>query len=238
MQKRERKILSWTASLAAAALIATASGLAAQSSGEPEKQPPAQEQEQPPASAAQDSGQTPEKKPSESRPAAPARRAVPQVTGTVTLWNGHRIELKTKAGKIQKVAVNPETERLVEIKVGSEVTVEYHRKVSSFIIAERVRPAEENATAAQSGAATAPGRQPSSVTGSVVSWNNTALVLRTETGEVTLFLSPQTEYLVKSLDPGLQVIVEYREGADRAKLATRVRAAQEKGSARKEDDPE
>lgn len=215
MQKLERKILSLAASLTMAALLVLAGSLAAQSSGEPEKQPPAKEKPQ--ASAAQDSGQSPAQGPATSRPAA----TVPHVTGTVTLWNGHRMELKTREGKIQKVAINPETERLLEIREGVEVTVDYRRKVSSFVIAERVRPAEGT----QAVTTTKPGQEPSTVTGSVVSWNNAALVLRTETGDITLYLSPTTEYLVKSLDPGLQVIVEYREGADHARMATRVRAA-------------
>lgn len=233
MQKLGQRILSLVALLAAAALLATAGGLAAQNAGEQNQQ---QEKQQEQAGTTQDRSQTSDS--AEGRSTAPARRAVPQVTGTVIRWTGNRIDLKKPDGKMQKVAVNADTERLLEIKEGAEVTVEYHRKISDFIIAERVRPAEEDATAAQSGAAKAPNQKPSSVTGSVVSWNNAALILRTEEGDVTLYLSPTTEYLVKSLDPGLPVIVEYREGTDRAKMATRVRAAQEKGSARKEDDPE
>lgn len=225
MDKIERRSLA--ASLAVAALLATG-GLAAQSTGEAEKQPPDQQQEQSRPPAAQDSGQTSEKSPAGKESAAPARHAGPHVTGTVIDWNGHRIDLKTRDGKMQKVAVNPETERLVEIKKGAEVTVDYSRKISAFVIAERVRPAEE-ATAAQSGTA---GREPQTVTGSVVSWNNAAMVVRTEAGEVTLFLSPETEYLVKSLDPGTPVVVEFQEGAGSTRLATRVRA-QEEGSEQK-----
>lgn len=36
------------------------------------------------------------------------------------------------------------------------------------------------------------------------------------------------EYLVKPLDAGLRVTAEYREGPDRAKVATRVLAAEPK----------
>ena len=213
MEKLERKVLS----LAAAALLAVAGGLAAQSGGEPEKQPPAQKREE--------------------------ARAVPQVTGRVILWNGDRIDLKTRDGKTQKVAVNADTKRLVEIQEGAEVTVEYRRKVGSFVIAERVLPAEESA-AAQSGtgtAGTAPGQSPNAVTGEVVSWNDAALIVRAKEGDVTLFLSPTTEYLLKSLDPGVLVTIEYREGSDGAKLATRVLAAKEEGAAKaakKEGAPE
>lgn len=207
MLKLHRKILSITAmtAMTAAALLSAAGGLAAQSGGGEGEKPPAEQRER--------------------------ARAVPQVTGTVVLWNGNRIDLKTADGKTQKVAVNPETERLMEIEEGAEVTVEYRRKVGGFVIAERVRPAQE---AAQAGTGTAPGPSPSTLTGTVVSWNNAALVLRTGEDEVTLYLSPTTEYLVESLDPGLLVLVEYREGSDRAKLATRVRAA---GESRKEDGP-
>ena len=156
-------------------------------------------------------------------------RTVPQVTGTVIHWNGDRIDLKTREGKTQKVAVNADTERLVEIQEGAEVTVEYRRKVGSFVIAERVRSVEENA-AAQSGTATAPGQSPSAMTGEVVSWNNAALIVRAKEGDVTLYLSPTTEYLLKSLEPGSLVTVEYREGSDGAKLATRVLAAKQEGA--------
>lgn len=204
MRKLNRKILSLLVSVAAAALF-TAGGLAAQS-GEQEKRPPEQKRQQ--------------------------ARAVPHITGTVVLWNGDRIDLKTQDGKTQKVAVNTDTERLVEIQEGMEVTVDYRRKVGGFVIAERVRPVEENVAAAQSGPNAAPGQSPSAVTGKVVSWNDAALVLRTGEGDVTLFLSPETEYLVKSLDPGALVTVEYREGSDRARLATRVRPAQEEGAAK------
>jgi hypothetical protein len=205
MSKLNRKILSLAASFAAAALLA-AGGLAAQG-GEPE-QPPSERKRQ-------------------------QVRALPQVTGTVVLWNGDRIDLKTWEGKTQKVAVNADTERLVEIQEGAEVMVEYRRKVGSFIIAERVRPVEESAAEpAQPGTGTASVQGLNTVTGEVVSWNDAALALRTDAGDVTLFLSPETEYLVKSLDPGLLVTVEYREGSDRAKLATRVRSAQEESGAK------
>lgn len=190
-------------SFAVAALLAVPAGLAAQSGQEPPPQEPKRQQ----------------------------ARALPHVTGTVILWNGDRIDLKTPEGKTQKVAVNTDTERLVEIQEGIQVTVDYRRKVGSFVIAERVRPAGESA-AAQSGTGTAPGQSPKAVTGEVVSWNNAALALRNEAGDVTLFLSPETEYLVKSLDPGTRVTVEFREGADGAKLATRVLAAKEEGAAK------
>lgn len=225
MEKLERRILA--VSLTVAALL-SAGSLAAQNAGEAEKRAPAQQQEQP---------QAQEKSPAESRSAAPAPYAGPRITGTVVRWTGNRIDLKTREGKVQKVAVNPETERLVKIEEGAEVTVDYRRKISSFVIAERVRPAEKATAAAQTGAATAPGQTPTTLTGSVVSWNNTALVLRTGTDdeEVTLFLSPETEYLVESLTPGLRVTVEFQEGAGSARLAKRVRAAQEEESSAREN---
>lgn len=215
MQKLERRVLSLTACLAVA-LLAMAPGVKAQSAGEPEKQEPVQQQ-------AQEQVPVPEKAPA----TAPARRAVPHVTGTVTRITASRIDLKTPEGKVQKVAVNQGTRWLVDAKEGTEVKVEYRRKVSGFFIAERVLPADEGAPAAQPGKGTAPGQNAKTVTGSVVSWSNTALVLRTEEGDVTLFLSPSTEYLVKSLDPGLRVSVEY-EGSDRARVATRVLAVEAK----------
>lgn len=214
MQKLDRKTRSFAVAFAVAVLLAAAGALAAQSGGGQAEKPPEQKREQ--------------------------ARAVPQVTGTVILWNGDRIDLKTRDGKTQKVAVNTGTKRLVEIQEGTEVTVEYRRKVGGFVIAERVLPVAESA-AAQSGTGTAPGQGPHAVTGKVVAWNDTALVLRTGAGDVTLFLSPETEYLVKSLDPGVSVTVEYREGSDRARLAMRVRPAKEEEAgkaARKEDGPE
>jgi hypothetical protein len=212
MDKIERRILSLLASLTTAALIAIPANLAAQSATEQERQ---QQEEQP-----------------ESRPAP---RALPQVTGTVASWNGYRIDLKTSEGKTQKVAVNEETERLVEIKTGAEVTVEYRRKIGDFVIAERVRPVKETGTAAQSGAGAAQSASPSALTGTVVSWTQATLVLRTEDGDVTLFLSPRTEYLVKSLDPGMPVTVEFQQSSNDAKLALRVRAAEEAPSGDESD---
>lgn len=208
MQNFETRFLSIVSSLTMAALLTMAGGMAAQSASEPE-QAPAQEQQK-------------------TRTAASERRAGPHVTGTVTRWTGNRIDLKTQEGKLQKIAVNPDTEQLVEIKVGTEVTVEYRRKISDFVIAKRVLAAEAGAPAAQPAKGTTAGPKANSVTGKVVSWNNAALLLRSDAGEVTLFLSPSTEYLVKSLDPGLPVTVEYREGADHAKIATRVLAAKPK----------
>jgi hypothetical protein len=206
MQKLEPKTLSLAMSLAAAALLTLSAGAAAQSAGEPAKQAPAQEQ------------------------AALVRSTVPQVTGTVTRRTRSRLDLQTADGKSQKVAVNKDTEWLVDdVKEGAEVTVEYRRKVSGFVIAQRVLPAQKAAAAAQPGPATAPAPAAAlAVTGSVVSWNDAALLLRTEAGDVTLFLSPSTQYLVKPLDAGLRVTAEYREGADRAKVATRVLAAETK----------
>jgi hypothetical protein len=222
MQKLERRNLSLVASLAVAALLAMAGGTAAQSAGEPEEQRQAQEQQQ------EQQQQSREQSTDETRPAAPVRPAGPHVTGTVVRWTGNRIDLKTPEGKLQKVAVNRDTERLVEIAEGVEVTVEYRRKISDFVIAKRVLAAETGAPAVQPAKGTTAGPKANSVTGKVVSWNNAALLLRTDAGEVTFFLSPSTEYLVKSLDPGLLVTVEYREGADRAKMAARVLAAEAK----------
>lgn len=229
MQKLERRNLSLVATLTAAALLAMAGGLAAQSADEPEKQAPVQEQQQ-----------SHEQATDETRAAAPVRPAGPHVTGTVTRWTGHRIDLKTPEGKLQKVAVNRDTERLVEIKAGVEVTVEYGRKIGDFVIAKRVLAADAGAPAAQPAKGTTSGPKAKSVTGTVVTWNNAALLLRADAGEVTLFLSPSTEYLVKSLDPGLSVTVEYREGADGAKTAARVLAAntEDKDSAKSESGSE
>lgn len=207
MQKIEQKNLSLAVSLAAAALLTLAAGAVAQSAGEPVKPAPGQEQQQ----------------------TAPAQRATPQVTGTVTRRTRSRLDLKTTDGKSQKVAVNKDTKWLVDdVKEGAEVTVEYRRKISGFVIAERVLPAREAAPAAQAGMATAPSPAAHTVTGSVVSWSDAALLLRTEAGDVTLFLSPSTQYLVKPLNAGLRVTAEYREGSDRAKVATRVLAAETK----------
>jgi hypothetical protein len=234
MQKLERRILLPAVFLAAAALLAGAGGLAAHSAGEQETPP----QEQARTSAAQDPSQAPEQSPAESRPTAPVRPAVPHVTGTVIRWTGNRIDLRTPEGKTQKVAVNEDTERLVEIEEGAEVTVEYRREISGFVIAERVLSPDAGAAAAQSGEGAAPGQGPSTVTGSVISWSAAALVLRTDVGDVTLFLSPRTEYLVESLAPGLLVSVEFQEGADSARVATRVRTAKEEDSAKEESGPE
>lgn len=209
MDRIEQRIRSLMALLATAALLAIPANLAAQSATEAEGQQ--QEQAQP------ETGETP----------APAPRAVPQMIGTIASWNGYRIDLKTPDGKTQQVAINEDTERLVEIKAGAEVTIEYRRKIGDFVIAERVRSVEEAGTGPQPGPDTAP----STVTGTVVSWTPAALVLRTEEGDVTLFLSPRTESLVKSVEPGVPVTVEYEETSDGAKLAMRVQPAEkESGS--------
>ena len=213
IERSIRSLLGFLAFLATVALLAVPANLAAQSATEQEEQKQEQQEQSPP----------------EAR-TAPAPRA-PHVTGTVLRWTGYRIDLKTPEGKTQEVAVNKDTEQLVEIKPGAEVTVEYHRKIGDFVIAERVRSVEEADTAAQSGTDTAPAASPGTVTGAVVSWTDAALILRTDAGDVTLFLSPRTEYLVKSLDPGLMVTAEYQATSNDAKLATRVQAAgKEKGS--------
>jgi RNase P/RNase MRP subunit p29 len=206
MQKLQRKTRSLAMSLAAAALLTLPAGAAAQTAGEPEKQAPAPEQQQ----------------------AAPVQRAVPHVTGKVTRQTRSRLDLETAEGKMEKVAVNKDTEWLVEVKEGTEVTVEYRRRISGFVIAERVLPARDATAAAQNGGSTAPAPAAQTVTGSIVSSNSAALLLRTEAGDVTLFLSPSTAYLVKPLDPGMRVTAEYREGADGAKVATRVLTAEAK----------
>lgn len=137
MGKIEGRIRYLVTSLAVVALLAIPASLAAQSATEQEEQ---QEQDQQ-GQDQQEAGTAGEQASPET--AAPAARAVPQISGTVLVWNGYRIDLKTPEGKTQQVAVNKETERLVEIKQGVVVTVEYHRKVGGFVIAERVLPMEE-----------------------------------------------------------------------------------------------
>jgi len=219
MDRIEQRIRSLMAFLATAALLAIPANLAAQSATEAEEQ---QQERQEQAQAQPETGETP----------APAPRAVPHVTGTIASWNGYRIDLKMPDGKTQQVAINEGTERLVEIKPGAEVTIEYRRKIGDFVIAERVLSVKEAGTAAQSGTETAPNAGPSTVTGTVVSWTQAALVLRTEEGDMTLFLSPRTESLVKSIEPGMPVTVEYEETSDGARLAMRVQATE------KENGPE
>ena len=105
-----------------------------------------------PALAAQSAGQA--QQPVQGYPG-------PHISGTVTFWNGYRIDLKTPDGKTVQVAVNPKTERLVDIKKDEKVTVDYRRKIDDFVIALRVRPPEAASAAA--------GMAPESVTGTVVS---------------------------------------------------------------------
>lgn len=228
MDRIERSVRFPMVLLATAALLAIPANLAAQSATEADEQ---QQERQEQAQTQTEAGEPPAQSSPESRP-SPAPRAVPQVTGTVLKWNGYRIDLKTSDGKTQQVAINEGTERLVEIKPGAEVTIEYRRKIGDFVIAERVRSVEEAGTAAQAGTNTAPSAGPSTVTGTVASWTQAALVLQTEEGDVTLFLSPRTESLVKSFEPGLPLTVEYQETSNGTKLATRVQAAE------KENGPE
>lgn len=216
MDRIERSIRSIMALLATAALLTVPATLAAQSATEAQEQ---QQENQERARTQAEAGETPAQSSPESRP-SPAPRAVPHVTGTIVTWNGYRIDLKTPDGKTQQVAINEGTEQLVEIKPGAEVTVEYRRKIGDFVIAERVRPVEETGTDTSSAAS------PATVTGTLVTWSNAALVLRTETGDVTLFLSPRTESLDQPLEAGLPLTVEYQETADGAKLATRIQAVE------------
>lgn len=205
MQKARSRILSLAMSFTTSALLALGGGLA-QASQDTGQQPPEQTQ-------------SPERSPSTGQP-APAR-TLPYVTGTVLRWTGSRIDLKTADGKTQKVAVNTDTEQLVEIEPGAEVSVEYRRKVSDFLIAERVVPAKP----AKEKEASGTGEALPTVTGSVVSRSNNALVLKTDAGDVTLFLSPWTEYKVESLQAGQRVTVEYRDRAEQGRFATSVRDA-------------
>lgn len=136
MDRIEQRIRSLMTFLVMAALLAIPANLAAQSATEAEEQQQeSQEQAEPEA------GETP----------APAPHAVPHVTGKITSWNGYRIDLKTPDGKTQQVAINEDTERLVEIKPGAEVTIEYRRKIGDFVIAERVRSVKQTDTAVQTG---------------------------------------------------------------------------------------
>lgn len=136
MDRIEQRIRSLMAFLVTAALLAIPANLAAQSATEAEEQQQERQEQAEP-----ETGETP----------APAPRAVPHVTGKITSWNGYRIDLKTPDGKTQQVAINEATERLVEIKPGAEVTIEYRRKIGDFVIAERVRSVKEADTAAQTG---------------------------------------------------------------------------------------
>ncbi|HXU29577.1 MAG TPA: hypothetical protein VN851_03280 [Thermoanaerobaculia bacterium] len=209
MKNRERRILRRLALAAAAILIAT-TGAWAQST-----EPPAEMPQAPQAPIAQE-------------PAPPAQPTVPQVTGTVVKFAGTELDLKTKDGKEQKVALNEGTKTLVEIAKGIEVTVEYRRKIGGFVIAERVLAA---GAAPATEPVPAPVLKTSTATGDILSATDASLVLRTEQGDLTFFLAPSTEILVKPLAPGLKVTVEYREDKDQTKVAIRVLPA-------KSDEPE
>lgn len=220
MQKTRSRILSLALSFTTSALLALGGGLSAQAAQDSGQQPPEQSQstEQSPGAS-----QTP-----------PARPTLPYVTGTVLRWTGSRIDLKTADGKTQKVAVNTDTKQMVEIERGAEVSVEYRRKVGDFLIAERVVPAKPARQEEASGKKNALG----TVTGSVVSRSNNALVLKTEAGDVTLFLSPWTEYKVESLQAGQQVTVEYRDRAEQGRFATSVRDAGKESGKKSSPKPE
>lgn len=201
MQKIAKIALS--PALAVLVLLALPGGLAAQETG----------QETPEQGDEAAVSQAPQEQPV----ADPAPR--PRITGKVLRWTGNRIDLETPDGKKQKVAVNRETERLTEIKPGVEVVVEYRRKVSGFVIAQRVLAVDQEVAAAASRSA------PGSVTGTLASWNQALLVVKTETGDVTFYLAPSTRFLVDTLQIGLPVTVEF-DVENQGKLATRVRAAE------------
>ncbi|MEP7010646.1 MAG: hypothetical protein ABJC13_10015 [Acidobacteriota bacterium] len=183
------------------ACLATTAGLLGQSA-------------EPPAATA-----PPAEPPAVQEPAPPAQPAVPQVTGRVTRFVGNEIELKTTDGKDQKVAINDSTKTLVEIAKGIAITVEYHRKIGGFILAERIF-AEGAAPATEP--LPAPVMKTGTATGDILSASDSTLVLRTGEGDVTFFLSPSTEILVKPLAPGLNVTVEYREDKEQSKVAIRI----------------
>ncbi len=186
---------------AATAWLATTAGLLGQSA-------------EPPAATA-----PPAEPPAVQEPAPPAQPAIPQVTGRVTRFVGNEIELKTTDGKDQKVGINDSTKTLVEIAKGVEITVEYHRKIGGFIIAERIFAA---GAAPATEPLPAPVMKTGTATGDILTATDSTLVLRTGEGDVTFFLSPSTEILVKPLAPGLRVSVEYREDKDQTKVAVRV----------------
>ncbi|MEP7012528.1 MAG: hypothetical protein ABJC13_19580 [Acidobacteriota bacterium] len=193
MNPTERRILRLVAFLAATTLIAASTGWAAQTS-EPAPEPPA---------------------------AAPAPHAIPHVTGTIVKVITSRIDLKLKNGKIQKIAINEGTQRLVELEKGVEVTVEYRRKISAFIIAERVLAADAKVMEP----VPAPVIQTAMATGEILSATNASLVLHVGEGDVTFYLIPTTEILVQPLALGQRVTVEYRENKDQAKVAVKILAA-------------
>ncbi len=193
MNHPERRFLRLFASWAATTLIAVSTGWAAQA---PEPAP-------------------------ELSAAAPAPHALPSVTGTIVKANASRIDLKLKDGKTQKVAINKDTQQLVELEKGVEVTVEFRRRISTFIIAERVLPAQDPVTEP----VPAPVLQTAMATGKILSASSASLVLRTEEGDVTFYLVPTTEILIQPLLPELRVTVEYREDANQTKVAVRIVAA-------------
>jgi len=210
MNYLDRRFLRRFALAAAATLIAMTPGWGAQTT-----EPPTTSEPQVQAPAPQE-------------PAPPAQPAVPQVTGTVVRFANTEIDLKTKDGKEEKVAINEGTKMLVELAKGIEVTVEYHRKVGGFIIAERILAA---GAAPATEPVPAPVLKTSTATGDILSVTDASLVLRTKEGDITFFLAPSTEILVKPLAPGLRVTVEYREDKEQTKVAIRVIPA-------KSDEPE
>ncbi len=159
---------------------------------------------------------------------APSPASASKVTGTVTRFVNDEIELRTEDGKDQKVGVTESTEKNVEIAKGVAITVEFHRKIGTFILAEKIYAAGQ-APAAEP--VPAPMVQTYMATGEIVSASDATLVLHTPDGDVTFFLLPSTEYLVKPLVAGLRVTVEYREDKDKSKVAIRVLPA-------KSDEPE
>jgi hypothetical protein len=216
MKPLDRRFLRRFALAAVATLIAMTPGWGAQTTEPPTtSEPPAASEPQVQAPAPQE-------------PAPPAQPAVPQITGTVVRFVDTELDLKTKDGKEQKVALNEATKKLVEIAKGIDVTVEYHRRVGGFIIAERILAA---GTAPATEPVPAPVIKTSMMTGDILSASDSTLVLRTKEGDVTFFLAPSTEILVKPLTPGLRVTVEYREDKDQTKVAIRVLPA-------KSDEPE
>ncbi len=204
MKPMDRRFLHHLNLVAEATLIVTSAAWGAQIA-----EPPAAEVPPVQAPAVQEPAPTPEP-------------TVPQVTGTVVRFVGTEIELKTRDGKEQKVALNDATQKLVEIAKGIEVTVEYRRRIGGFVIAERIFAPGSAPTTEP---VPVPVLKTSSATGEILSASDASLVLRTEEGDVTFFLAPATEILVKPLTAGLRVTVEYREDTDQSKVAIRIVAA-------------
>lgn len=152
--------------------------------------------------------------------------------GEVTAWDDDSITVSTTTGA-EHVVLTPQTKMNVKLEKGMKVAVDYNRNTQGAIIAEEVRfgdvkPGQTGEMRMkQTDAARAGAENPNQgyyVVGTVVTFDDDSIVLKTDKGNESLVLTPVTQrtYVWKVGDP---VRVDYTKDKSGNSVAREVRQA-------------